>query len=102
MIDGVGGSLFVFQRVSPDIKLAPRILDLGASACTCGQLAHKGKKQGCYEKKRTFQTHNGCKGTNKRVKMQMMFAKINIAMARRFGSLVFLCYLCTVLEKVLI
>jgi hypothetical protein len=49
MVDGVGRTLFVLQRVTPDIVFAPRILDLGATTCTCGQLAHKGKKQGCYE-----------------------------------------------------
>ena len=44
MVDGVGGTLLVFQRIAPDIVFAPGIFLPEAAACTCRYLTYRCNK----------------------------------------------------------
>ena len=61
MIKRVGGTLLVFQRVTPDIILPPGIFLPGTGIGR--NLADDGDQQAGYESEQTVNTHCDCKGT---------------------------------------
>jgi hypothetical protein len=65
MLERVGGSLFVFQGVTPDIIFPTGILLPGTGAGIGRYLADDGDQQAGYESEQTVYTHYGCKGIKK-------------------------------------